>query len=203
MFGDVTFNSQTTCLKGHVIFLYYKDKFSFTTTANIVSETFSCRTTKNQVRHLINSVIKFKKSILRDMSKFEKICSEVFFRTMVPEAINNFSLAPTLAFVELSQPSKYPVNQNMININVLEVVPIQVQVEDPRGAYAIPIKAKLKRCLTLLSQSRSDERKKYREVIFNTKSILKQMPIEIRLLKKKIWKKKIIICNLRKKLKSI
>ena len=124
------------------------------------------------------------------MSKFDKICSEVFFRTIVPEAINNFSLASTQAFVELSQPSKYQVNQNLINLNVSEVVPIEVQVEDLREAYVTSIKAKLKRRLTLLPQSCSDERKKYKEVIFNTKSKLKQMPIEIRLLKKKKFGKK-------------
>ena len=54
------------------------------------------------------------------------------------------------------------------------------------------LKAKLKHCLTLLSQS-------HRELIFNTKSKLKQMPIEM----KTFGKKNIIICNLRKKLKSI
>ena len=192
-YSDVSFNSQTICLKGHVIFLYYKNKFSFTTTAKIVSETFGCQTTKNQIRHLINnSVIKYKKHISRDMSKFEKICSEVFSCAIVIEATNDFSSASNEAFVELSQQ------------NVSAVVPIEeVQVEDPRGAYLTPIKAKLKQRLSLLSQSRSDERKKYREAIFNSKSKLKQMPIEVRLLKKNIWKKNIIIFNLRKKLKSI
>ena len=95
LYGDVTFNSQTTCLKGYVIFLYYKNKFSFTTTANIVSETFSCQTTKNQVRHLINnSVIKFKKNILRDMSKFEKMCDCVPEKTMssVKESVMEWAI---------------------------------------------------------------------------------------------------------------
>ncbi|XP_065680983.1 uncharacterized protein LOC124817617 isoform X1 [Hydra vulgaris] len=202
--------SYQVCLKGHVLLVYFQNKCSRTTAAKKVGEKYGLLTSKSHIKCVVNSINLYKKNLLRNMEKFQNICSEVFFKSATttgmiheirtieapPVLTSDLSYVNTIVPIVSTESSAFLLSSPGYSTPG-ESQPLLSRL---RGIQLSPRKKILKQRLTMLENEFSTKIEKHKKVLSELKEKFKSRPYRLKQLNQTIARKNKTIMQLRNKL---
>ncbi|XP_065678571.1 uncharacterized protein LOC136093528 [Hydra vulgaris] len=190
------------------------ENIQLTKTEKNIFERFGLPTSKYQIRHLIGcSINKYKKTISRDMKKFKKICSEVFFNsvslTILPdiEAVTVPTAVYNASFTSSSLDCLTPIGPNSIAESCADSLSnsgtssFDSQLFPKlRNDQLTPRKKVLKQRLSILANEVATKSPKHKKDLKTLREKIRSKPYRLKQLNQTIARKEITTRQLREKL---